>query len=298
MRIIFDKMQALGNDGIFINKENLSNADFNKLIKKKDIRKQICDHNYGIGADILTIYETKKDEAGNDLVETWFFNPDGSSAELCLNAARCLGDLLSTSKIKKIPKFDMISAGRTYHVDASNNKKIKVEIKNPFFGAEQMAACKSYDENIRKTAHELWPESEPEVPLDITVMNIGNPHLVILVQGSTFEDEKFRMFKEQMGIFFSQPNPYAFINGINVSFASVLNKTTVALEVYERGVGFTLGCGSAACATAITAFSSDFTKPKVTVVQPGGKLDITITEDETVIQEGPAHYVFKGEIEI
>lgn len=296
MKIIFDKMQALGNDGIFINRENLSNADFNRLIKKKDIRERICDRHYGIGADILTIYETKKDEAGNDQVQTWFFNPDGSSAELCLNATRCLGLLLKNNL--GLQKFDMVSADNIYPVDASNNKKIKVEIKNPFFGAEQMAACKSYDENIRKTAHELWPESEPEVPLDITVMNIGNPHLVILVQGSTFEDEKFRMFKEQMGIFFSQPNPYAFINGINVSFASVLNKTTVALEVYERGAGLTLGCGSAACAAAITAFSSDFIKPKVTVVQPGGKLDITITEDEAVIQEGPAHYVFKGEIEI
>lgn len=296
MKIIFDKMQALGNDGIFINRENLSDADFNRLIKKEDIRKQICDHNYGIGADILTIYETKKDEAGNDQVQTWFFNPDGSSAELCLNATRCLGLLLKNNL--GVQQFDMTSADNVYPVDATDSAKIKVYLKRSLISSIDPEASEDCVEHVQSAIDEFWPEFVRKISLDIAALSVGNPHLIIMSRDEEFDDERFAEFKMLIGMMFSVSDEDTFRNGANVSFASVSSKSKISLEVFERGVGFTRACGSAACAAAITAFSSDFIKPKVTVVQPGGKLDITITEDETVIQEGPAHYVFKGEIEI
>ena len=296
MKIIFDKMQALGNDGIFINKENLSDADFNRLIKEKDIRERICDRNYGIGADILTIYEIKKDEAENDQVQSWFFNPDGSPAELCLNATRCLGLLLKNNL--GLQKFDMISADNIYPVDASDTAKIKVFIEEHIVQSMEKEMGKDCRNHVQAALAEFWPESVEKFSLDIATLSVGNPHLVIISKDTEFDDERFAEFKMLIGMLFSVSDEQTFRKGANVSFASVLSKSKISLEVFERGVGFTRACGSAACAAAIAAFNSNFIKSKVTVVQEGGKLDLTITEDETVIQEGPAYHVFNGEMEV
>jgi diaminopimelate epimerase len=71
------------------------------------------------------------------------------------------------------------------------------------------------------------------------------------------------------------------------------------MRIWERGAGETLACGTAACAATVASVLNGFTDRKVTVVQPGGKLEIEWnTKDNHVYMRGPAETVFKGEIEI
>ena len=83
MKISFDKMQGLGNDFVFIEESQLL-----KNLNEREI-KFLCDRKFGIGCDTLVIYQRKNSE-----ITTRFFNRDGSEAEICVNASRCLALLM------------------------------------------------------------------------------------------------------------------------------------------------------------------------------------------------------------
>ena len=82
-----------------------------------------------------------------------------------------------------------------------------------------------------------------------------------------------------------------FGNGINVDLVSVKNNT-LNIKVCERGSGFTLACGSGACASAFVASKEKLTDDKVVVSQAGGKLDIDVGEN--IIMRGACKYIFDG----
>ena len=80
----FTKMHGLGNDFILLNclEEMIDNPS--------DLAQEMCDRNFGIGADGLVLV------LPSDLAEADFrmriFNPDGSEPEMCGNAIRCFAD--------------------------------------------------------------------------------------------------------------------------------------------------------------------------------------------------------------
>ena len=77
MKILFDKMQGLGNDFVFVEESQLTRS-----LDEKDI-KFLCDRKFGIGCDTLIIYQRINNE-----ITVRFFNSDGSEAEICVNALR------------------------------------------------------------------------------------------------------------------------------------------------------------------------------------------------------------------
>jgi len=82
----------------------------------------------------------------------------------------------------------------------------------------------------------------------------------------------------------------------NISFAQVLAPDRVRLRVWERGVGATLACGSAACATLVAAARRGLTGRKAAIELPGGELIIEWSEDDHVRMTGPVE--FEREIEL
>jgi diaminopimelate epimerase len=120
---------------------------------------------------------------------------------------------------------------------------------------------------------------------DAVAVNVGNPHAIFFVADvENIDVNKYGMMYE---------NHKIFPQRANISFAQIISKNNINLRVWERGVGITLACGTAACATVVAAGRLNFIDNDVTVNLPGGKLNI-ILEKDNVIMTGPASISFKG----
>ena len=67
------------------------------------------------------------------------------------------------------------------------------------------------------------------------------------------------------------------------------------MRVWERGSGETLACGTGACATLVAASENGLSEKKASLILNGGNLTIEWI-DGMIYQEGPAEFVFDGEI--
>ena len=130
----------------------------------------------------------------------------------------------------------------------------------------------------------------PSAPCDLpnfSAVNIGNPHAVFFFNEVTPELKKYGYEIENNSIFPER---------VNVSFADILNRNLVKLDVWERGSGITLACGSAACATVAVGFKLKLLDKEVEVSLPGGILKIVLDENGHIILTGP--YEIEKEIKI
>ena len=81
----------------------------------------------------------------------------------------------------------------------------------------------------------------------------------------------------------------------NISLAQVVSRSHIILKVWERGVGLTRACGSAACAAAVAAVRKDLTSRHVRISLPGGDLHIEWrASDDHVLMTGPVELEFEG----
>lgn len=277
MIVSFEKMHGLGNDFVFIDKSKLSR---NAPIFEETTCGFLSNRKYGIGCDTIVFYEYN--DKGE--VEAVFVNSDGSIAEVCINASRCLGLLLSRKT--KLSSFSMTSCGKTYKISVDNDV-ISVDVKNPSFVHKDLGIEDTDIDlfNLLPSLDLQWEKFHRACAL-----SIGNPHLVLFLKEPIFRKEK-----EILG---ARLECHSFFkNRINVSFALIIERDEINLEVFERGVGLTLACGSGACASAFTAHKFGLVGDRVRVVQPGGSLDISINGN-SMTQSGTAKYVFEGKIEI
>ena len=120
----------------------------------------------------------------------------------------------------------------------------------------------------------------------VTCVNIGNPHCVIPMRE------------------ISKPLCYArlviilrcaryFPNRINTQIMKVIDKENIAIEIFERGAGYTLASGTGACAAAGVAYKLGMTNSKVIVHMPGGELQVEVEDDWNVYMTGDVFYVAK-----
>ena len=118
-------------------------------------------------------------------------------------------------------------------------------------------------------------------------VSMGNPHAV------AFVDDCYAVPVSAVGPIV-EGDPH-FPQRTNVGFATVVSSRRLDLRVWERGVGETLACGSGAAAAAALAHRRGLTGPRVTVMLPGGPLEVEVEGDRVWI-EGPARMVFRGVI--
>jgi diaminopimelate epimerase len=119
-----------------------------------------------------------------------------------------------------------------------------------------------------------------------SAVNMGNPHAVFFVddvQAHALDVNGVRLEHHPM-----------FPERANISLAHVVTRDHVMLKVWERGVGLTQACGSAACATAVAAVRLGLTERKVKITLPGGDLFIDWREaDNHVLMRGPVELEFE-----
>jgi diaminopimelate epimerase len=220
-----------------------------------------CDRRRGIGADGLLVVTP----LGPGRVRMQYWNADGSPAEMCGNGLRCVG---------RYAVAEGLAAGPDLVVEtAVGERPVRVSA-----GA------------VRALVGEFAEAAIPPFDLagyHLESVSMGNPHAV------AFVDDCYAVPVSAVGpIVEGDPR---FPQRTNVEFATVVSSRRLDLRVWERGVGETLACGSGAAAAAALAHRRGLTGPRVTVMLPGGPLDVEVEGDRVWI-EGPAVMVFRGAI--
>ena len=265
-QITFKKMHGLGNDFVVIDgREENPNLTPDQL-------RAIGDRHRGVGYDQLVVLEPDTDAD----VFMRIYNSDGTEAEACGNATRCVAHLTMAETGKDKIVIETVAGLLKGH--QQDDGIVVINMGTPRMGWQDIPLAEEQDtEHVGIAA---GPLSDP------VAVNMGNPHLVFFVEDAEAIDlEKWGPVLEHDPL---------LPNKANISIASVNSDGSLRLRVWERGVGITLACGSAACATIVAAFLRGLTKRKATLHLNGGPLYMEWQEDGTVLMGGAIAYSFEG----
>jgi len=228
----------------------------------------ISDRRTGVGCDQLIVLAPSKRAAVR--MEIW--NADGSIAEACGNASRC---------VVKLTGAETIDTDGGVLQGSSEGDEVEVAIGEPRFAWDSIPLGYAMD-----TAHLPLAWDEFAEPMAV---NVGNPHVIFFVDAI----DEARLVEIGPRI----EHDAAFPERINVNVASI-SDGVVTLRTWERGSGLTLACGTGACATAVAAIVQKRAVSPVRVEMKGGSLSIAWAPGEPVRMRGAATHVFTGQIEL
>ena len=277
----FSKMHGAGNDYIYVNcfKEKVENIN--------ETAKAVSDRHFGIGSDgLVLICPSDVADFRMDM-----YNSDGSQAEMCGNATRCVGKYVYDRGLTDKTQITLETLAGIKILDL-NVKDGEVQTVRVNMGSPELVPKNiPIDSNLDRFISE-------DVEVDgkvykVTGVSMGNPHAV------TFIDDTDSLEIEKIGPKFETHK--LFPKKINTEFAQIVDRNTIKMRVWERGAGETLACGTGACAVAVASTLNglvDEDKP-VTVKLLGGDLQILWNRQENLVyMTGPATTVFDGEIDV
>lgn len=274
--IHFTKMHGLGNDFVIMD----SITQFLKI--DPALVRQIADRHFGIGCDQVLIADPPIDPLHD--FNYRIFNADGKEVGQCGNGARCLGRYVYERGLtdKKLLKIGTITGSMM--VDIGDLSRIQVDMGAPIFTPHDIPVNP-------KALIPLQSEGRYKIQIlgsdrEVTILSMGNPHCLIWVPG-VMEAPVDEIGKAL------QKHP-AFPKGVNVSFVQVLARNHIKCRVYERGVGETLACGSAACAAVVGGVLQAELNREVKVDMAGGALTVNWQAESSVLLSGPTIAVFQG----
>ena len=264
----FTKMNGLGNDYIFVD------TKAERVVDPQNLAKKLSDRHFSVGGDGLVLIG-KSDVAD---LSMRIFNSDGSEAELCGNALRCVGKyaydngLVRTTKItvetlagvKKVAVF-LDEYGCVKNASVTIGRAMKGFLHYPFhteataFGVRYNGYC----------------------------VSVGNPHFVIFVR-------EFGVDLPAVGEQISRRNG-VFSCGANVEFVKP-TKQGLSVRVIERGSGETYACGTGAAATFFVAKETGLVVDKAVIRLKGGTLSCTMTNKNEINVFGEVCENFTGEV--
>ena len=268
MEVQFHKMHGLENDFVIIDSRK-------KEIHINDsIASRVADRKTGIGCDqVIIMYKSDIADA-----KVFVFNKDGSMAEICGNAIRCLALLLEKTK----SVFEL-SNGNCIETGIMNKDNISANMGQAHFSSEKVGLRNDQPPLSLSFEHPIYKKGH--------AISFSNPHLVF------FDD--FRTRDEIMlgnAAFYFEEHHY-FSNRINVHFAHVEKPGNIIYaKSWERGVGWTNACGSGAGAIARIAYELKMCNSRSNIIFSGGKLNLSILDDMSIIITGPARHCFTGTI--
>ncbi|OIA99106.1 diaminopimelate epimerase [Paenibacillus sp. LC231] len=272
----FTKMHGLGNDFVVVygEQELPSNASEQAV--------KLCNRFFGIGADglVYILPSTKADFMMR------IMNSDGSEAEQCGNAIRCVAKYVYDHGHidREEITIETIGAGVQQvrlTVQDGQVSSVRVDMGEPVLDGLSVP-----------TLIDLHPVVNHPIEVDgrefrFTAVSMGNPHCVIYVDDAINFD---------LGVWGPKLEVHPlFPRKINVEFATVNSRGQADMRVWERGAGPTLACGTGACATLVSSVLNGLTDRSATISLKGGDLFIEWEEsDNHVYMTGPAEVVYAG----
>ena len=234
----------------------------------------VADRHRGVGCDQVIVIEPGA-SARIPAMRIW--NPDGSSAESCGNATRCVAHLLADGR----PGGLSIDgpAGRL-QAEVLADGRVQVDMGAPRLRWDEVPLSRETD--TLHVALSRGPVTDP------AACSMGNPHATFFV------DDVDAIDIAATGP--SLEHDALFPARANIGFAQVLAPDRVRLRVWERGAGLTLACGSGACAALVNAHRRGLTGRSAAMLLDGGELEIMWREDGHVTMTGPVAVSFTGEI--
>lgn len=279
----FTKMQGCGNDYIYINclKEDIKDPT--------ELAIRLSDRHFGIGGDGIVLIEPS---ATGDFFMS-MYNADGSRAEMCGNAIRCVGKYVYDRHMTDKTKLAIETlAGMKYldlkledtQSDVRSVASVTVNMGNPILDPERIPVLSDKKKVVRE------PITVDGREYHMTCVSMGNPHAVIYTEGVK------ELNLSEIGPKFE--NHPAFPKRVNTEFAQVVDRGHVIMRVWERGSGETLACGTGACATVVAGVLEGRLDEHVKVELLGGTLEIFFDQESNIVfMTGPAVEVFTGAID-
>jgi diaminopimelate epimerase len=285
MKLKFTKMHGAGND--FVVLDGYTQA----LNLTPEQVRALADRHFGVGADQLLLVE-KPTVDGVDF-RYRIFNCDGGEVEHCGNGARCFVKFVRDSGLTDQRSVRVQVQNGTITLTMQENGEVLVDMGSPVFEPERVPFATKGLQGRREGADMLWPLDVNGTTRWISVVSMGNPHAVQVVD----DVEAFPVLVEGPVI----ERHARFPQKVNAGFMQIVARSEIKLRVYERGAGETLACGTGACAAVAAGIRRGLLDAPVLVHTHGGKLTISWDsnkESEPLLMAGPATTVFQGEIEL
>ena len=285
----FIKFHGFGNDYIVIESKDLALAGISATSAIGEFARRICTRHYGAGADGIAVVSPPAVPDADFQVR--IFNPDGSEASLSGNGTRCAAAYLyykqlwtaaelrlsTRAGIKLYTLCEQTDAGH-YVFDS--------ELGQPKFDSNSIPMTTR--EPLRKVVDYELDVSGQSFP--VTALQMGNPNCCIFVDD--FDALDWRQIGKTI------ETHRQFPDRTNVVFVRVVDRNTIELRIWERGVGETEASGTCSCAAAVAAMIKGKTERLVNVLMPGGRAKISWRgdgDDGEVVITGTAEVVYEGD---
>jgi diaminopimelate epimerase len=258
----FMKWHGAGNDFVVIDSRGRAEP-----VTTPALAQALGDRHRGVGFDQLA--EIRPSTVADFQLDFW--NSDGSRAEACGNATRCVSEFvmrdLGRDAVRLVTlRGELLALRRA-------DGLVSVNMGRPQLDWSEVPLAMAAD-----TLH-------LPLPGDPAAVGMGNPHMVFFVPDAAAVDLSGAGPKWEHDPLFPART--------NVEFASLLGPDRLRMRVWERGAGITLACGSGACATAVAAHRRGLTGRRVLLEVDGGVLEID-WRDDGVWMTGPVAHVFDG----
>ena len=286
MKFTIIKSQGSGNDFFLIDIRHFNGAI--NLEMKKSMAIALCERNTAFGADgILFVDNSETPGADARMV---IFNADGSEAEMCGNGIRIVARYVAEGLKKHDVTIENITgiAFKLHDVDDFFDGVNAYQLSFPKANFQANLIPLIIDGPVLK--NELIPALSTD--LNFTAISLPNPHIVSFVD---------RIDETELGKIGFKANhlPAVLPNGVNVNLGKVLDKKSIYVATYERGVGITYSCGTGMFATALSAVSNGLAPASewITLFNKGGYTKCFINEDFSGKMIGNASYIYESEID-
>ena len=266
-RIEFVKAHACGNDFLVI--EEAVAAGRHEALAQK-----LCARNTGIGADGIEFLDRRPD--GSLFLR--LFNADGSEAELSGNGTRCVAAWLASSEGLTEVALGTHGGVRTCRL---------MERKGAEWWIESAMG-------VPRVMSRSIVIAGVDGPIEGAMVNVGNPHYVIFVEGEDFSSHG--MSWQELGAKISVDPLFKF--GTNVEFVRVLGPHEIAFRIYERGCGPTTSSGTGTCASSAATMTLREVGRELSAAAQGGTQQVVWPDSASeMMLTGPAEIICKGEVE-
>jgi diaminopimelate epimerase len=276
MPLSFRKMHGAGNDFLVVDRRQAARD----TLPPETIRK-LADRRTGVGFDQLMWIDAARD--ANTLAHYRVFNADGSEVEQCGNGVRCVAWVIARDN-GQISEFTLGSPAGPIPVRILGENSVAVSMGEPEFEPSKIPF-------LAEKQADLYPLEAAAEMLQVSVLSMGNPHCVLLVDSTADANVA------TLGPLIETHE--RFPNGTNVGFMAVRNPGRIDLRVHERGVGETLACGTGACAAAVAGRRLGKLDQDVEVSLPGGQLMVSWPgESAPVWLSGDAELTYEGTLDL
>lgn len=274
MALHFSKMHGIGNDFVVLDRRDDRDALDTVLVRSMANRRT------GVGFDQLLTIEPPRDTSCAFYYGIW--NADASLSGQCGNGARCVAAWLHRDGVLPLDAtIRLESPSGPVAVRLCGPLDVAVDMGEPVFEPARVP----FEAAVDIDSHALAVDDEV---LAIGVASMGNPHAVVVV------DEVDAARVTSLGPRITGHS--RFPRQVNAGFVQVLARNHLRLRVHERGAGWTLACGTGACAAMAVLRRRDLVDAEVRVDLPGGSLAITWQgPGHPLWMRGPAAFVFEGE---